>query len=104
MLFGMDIATQGRIRKGIVWAMALGLVTVAIWVVVGTVDFHSEALVETRLEQTTARTQSLARQNAVLRLRVLELRLGTKETERAAREEHGLIRPNEVLYVFEGHR
>ena len=104
MIPGLDLITQGSVRKSIVWSMALALVGVAIWVIVGTVDFHSENLVESRLTETRARAQSLARENAVLRLRILELRLGNKETERAAREEHGLIRPNEVLYVFEGHR
>ncbi len=104
MIPGLDLITQGHIRKSVVWAMALALVVVAIWVIAGTVDFHGEGLVEGRLVETRARAQSLARENAVLRLRILELRLGNKETERAAREEHGLIRPNEVLYVFEGHR
>jgi len=103
MIPGLDILSH-RVRRGVVWAMALSLVVVATWVIVGTVDFQSEGLVETRLEETRARAQSLARENAVLRLRILELRLGNKETERAAREEHGLIRPDEVLYVFEGHR
>ena len=103
MLRGLDIISH-NVRKGIVWAMALSLVGVAIWVIVGTVDFQGEALVETHLEETRARAHSLARENSVLRLRILELRLGNKETERAAREEHGLIRPDEVLYVFEGHR
>ena len=104
MVRALDILMQGRVRRGVVWAMAFSLGIVAIWVIVGTVDFRSEGLVEARLEETRARAQSLARENAVLRLRILELRLGNKETERAAREEHGLIRPDEVLYVFEGHR
>jgi len=104
MIPGIDIVTHGKIRKTAVWTMALALVIVAIWVVVGTVDFHSEGFVEARLEETRARAQTLARENAVLRLRILELRLGSKETERAAREEHGLVRPDEALYVFEDHR
>ena len=104
MRFGLDIMTRGGVRSGVVWAMTLALVVLASWVVLGTVDFRNEALVEARLEETRALTQTLARENAVLRLRILELRLGAKETERAAREEHGLIRPDEILYVFEGHR
>lgn len=104
MIPGLDFLKQGHVRKGAVWALTLALVGVAVWVIVGTVDFQSEGLVESRLEETRARAQNLARENAVLRLRILDLRLGARETERAAREEHGLIRPDEVLYVFEGHR
>jgi cell division protein FtsB len=104
MIRSLEKLTQRGVRRGIVWAMALALIVVATWVFMGTVDFRNEGLVEARLEETQARAQALARENAVLRLRILELRLGSKETERAAREEHGLIRPDEVLFVFEGHR
>jgi len=97
----LAFVTMGRIRRGIVWGMALVLVFTALWVITGTVDFRNESEVEARLEETRARAQTLARENALLRLRILDLRLGTRETERAAREEHGLVGPGEVLYVFD---
>jgi len=104
MFSGLDIAARGRVRKAAVWALTLALLVAAVWVVVGTVDFRSEELVEARLVETRARVQTLARENAVLRLRILELRIGAKGAERTAREEHGLIRGDEVLYVFEDRR
>ena len=104
MIPGLDIITQGHVRRTMVWALTFVLVFTAIWVIVGSVDFRSEGLVEARLVETRARAQALASENAVLRLRILELRLGTREAERAAREEHGLVRPDEVLYVFEDHQ
>lgn len=101
---GLDIITQGYVRRAVVWVLTFVLVFTAIWVIAGTVDFRSEGIVNERLVETRARAQALASENAVLRLRVLELRLGTREAERAAREEHGLVRPDEVLYIFEDHQ
>ncbi len=101
---GLDIITQGHVRRGLVWALTFVLVFTAVWVVIGTVDFRNEGIVKDRLVETHARAQALASENAILRLRILELRLGTREAERAAREEHGLVRPDEVLYVFEDHQ
>jgi cell division protein FtsB len=98
----IQLLTHIRIRRAVVWGLTLFLVGLALFVFIGTGDFRREAVVESRLQETRAKVKTLARENALFRLKISDLRIGSKEVERAAREEHGLVKPDEVIYEFPG--
>lgn len=95
-----EIMTNRSLRKGSLWSLALLLIGLAVYVILGTSSNSRAALVEQKLQETRAQVQTLAKDNAVLRMKILDLRLGIKETERAAREEHGMIGQGEIVYQF----
>jgi cell division protein FtsB len=95
--------TQGilaRLESIFAWTMVLSIIGCAVYFSCSYGGFGREAAVNKRLLETRARTSSLARENAILRLKIQDLRAGNRGLERAARERFGLVLPGEVVYEF----
>jgi cell division protein FtsB len=95
--------TQGllaRIESFFAWGMVLSIIACAVYFSCSSGSFTREGAVNKRLLETRARTAALARENAILRLKIRDLRAGDRGLERAARERFGLVLPGEVVYEF----
>lgn len=90
-----------RIEQYFAWFVVMAIIGTAIYASVGQGDYHREALINQKLIETRAGNDKLAKENGLLRLKIHELRYGTKGLERAARERLHLVRPGEVVYIFD---
>ena len=95
----MKMPSRRTLGRVLIWMVVLTIAGIFVWVIVGAQDFHREEQVESDLKSARKRSAYLKQKNAILRKRVIDLKNKTG-IERAAREEHGLVKPGEAVYLF----
>ena len=94
-------ATRQRVAVAATALVSLALLAVAIFGSRGLLHLRAIALEKGLLAE---RITTLLRENEKLRTRLDRLRTDDRHLERLAREQLGLVRPDEVVFRFRGRR
>ena len=91
----------GRVRTFFCILLAIGALFLAVFSLVASSQNERLKAIQEKLSRTLEMVEKLKEQNRLLEMRILDLRTGNTMAEKILREELGLIKQDEVLYIFD---